>query len=55
MAKCKTCDGSGGVRCPKCNGKGHRGGSPLSGPVKCSSCRGSGVVKCGVCLGKGYV
>lgn len=54
MTQCKTCNGHGSVKCPRCGGK---GGSytTLGQYLKCSNCNGSGQVKCNVCNGKGTV
>lgn len=54
MATCKTCNGKGSVKCPKCKGRG-RIQDLLGGSHQCNNCNGSGVVKCGVCNGKGHV
>jgi len=55
MATCKTCNGKGSVKCPKCKGTGRVGGGILSSSSQCNNCDGSGIVKCGVCHGKGSV
>lgn len=54
MATCKTCDGKGSTKCPKCKGSGRVGGGILTSSSQCSNCHGSGVTKCGACHGKGH-
>lgn len=54
MPTCKTCNGKGSVKCPKCKGTG-RISELLGGSHQCNNCSGSGVVKCGACNGKGHV
>ncbi|MCW5940729.1 MAG: hypothetical protein KIS66_00765 [Fimbriimonadaceae bacterium] len=51
--ECKTCKGSGNVKCPKCDGKGRIYGFLSS--EECKHCEGSGIKKCGVCRGTGKV
>ncbi len=46
---CKTCNSTGAVKCPQCDGK----GKPSGYSYECDHCKGSGVKKCGVCDGKG--
>lgn len=55
MATCKTCNGKGSVKCPRCKGTGRVGGGVFTSSTECSHCSGSGVKKCGACNGKGYI
>lgn len=56
MATCNECKGSGGVKCPNCDGKGKvYTGMFRTNTEECKLCHGSGRKKCGVCNGKGSV
>lgn len=54
---CKSCKGTGDVKCPKCNGKGTTVPKGdifgLHSPKECSHCNGSGIKRCGSCKGSG--
>jgi hypothetical protein len=56
LATCRTCNGKGSVKCPKCKGSGRvsSGGILPGGSVQCDNCHGSGVARCGGCAGKGH-
>lgn len=54
MVYCRTCDGSGSVKCPRCSGTGRVAGGLFGSPSECKHCHGSGVKRCGVCVGRGY-
>lgn len=52
-AKCSFCNGTGGITCWSCQGKGKVGGVLGIGAKICELCAGKGVERCANCVGIG--
>lgn len=57
--QCESCQGSGAINCPVCQGKGTIVKECIicagSGKIKCSKCQGTGWKECNICGGKGFI